>query len=230
MTLILFSFAIVICQGASAYRMSIDDGVLGASTSTELVLRWGGMRRSMYTLFLSVTGGVSWGDVFDSVQEVGSVYAAVFIIYIFFMFFSVLNIVTAVTVDSAIQMNNQDRAVRAEQELQNQKRFLADLYELLDQLCEATTGCISAEQFSVCMEDPKVATNLDMMGVDTSNVDLLFAILDINSDGDISVVELINGLQRLHGTASKLDIHGVSNLVNMVAKQTGEIYAFLQGE
>ena len=50
----------------------------------------------MYTLFMSLCGGVSWEVAAVHTEAMGWPYFLVFVFYIFFTFFSILNIVTGV--------------------------------------------------------------------------------------------------------------------------------------
>ena len=71
-----------------------------------------GMLRSLFTLFASVTGGISWKEASDTAASMGLGAYCMYLGYVAFMVFSVLNFVTAMSVDAAIQMGNRARCVR----------------------------------------------------------------------------------------------------------------------
>jgi len=189
---------------------------------------WGGMARSMFTLFASITGGISWCDVHERILEVGLAYAVGFICFLFCMFFSVLNVVTGIVVDDAIQMNNSDRAVRKRNADRLKTQLQSDIYEVLTRVDSDGTGLISGEQFSTCMEDPHVAAMMAGMEVATGDPEQLFSALDVNSDGDISVLEFVEGLQRIHGAASGLDMHAAITLIRIVIKQNDGLLSVME--
>merc|ERR1712107_920894 len=75
----------------------------------ELVKLFGTMEQALQSLFMSISGGVDWGEVMSPLEDVGWIYGKIFIFYIFFMIFGVLNVVIASFVDSASQISTRDR-------------------------------------------------------------------------------------------------------------------------
>merc|ERR1719461_2288121 len=103
--LILYIFSIFFTQGVSDYLMDNADALdrstdlrsqpdKTCSTTTDL-LEWhyGSLYLSALTLFISITGGVSWNEVMHPLTEAGKFFVVMFLVYIFFCTFSVLNIV-----------------------------------------------------------------------------------------------------------------------------------------
>lgn len=223
MVCIVFVFGIILCSGATAYRSDANrqaDVVVDGPVFEHL----GDLKKTMYSLLLASTGGISWGEIAQTASEVGSVYFVVFNVYNMLMMISVLNIVTGITVDGAIHKNNCDRSVKMEQEQGRKKAFLADLLEVLEKMDERGNGRVDENRFSELMADPIMVANMDFIGVPTYDASLLFKLLDLNSDGDISHTELIDGLYRLKGSVSSFDAHEIMNLVNVVLRQTEAIH------
>ena len=50
----------------------------------------------MHTLFMSITGGVNWLDVYAPLREVSMVALWLFNLYVVIGFFTILNVVTGV--------------------------------------------------------------------------------------------------------------------------------------
>merc|ERR1712137_1306377 len=102
--------------------------------------------------------------------------------YVFVMHFAVLNIATGVTVDGAIQLRNQDRGTRLEQEESKNKALCADLLEMLERMGMPE---ITEERFAMCVREPEVSFIMDLIGVPTDQPDILFSMLDGNGDGSL---------------------------------------------
>merc|ERR1719433_2363776 len=74
-----------------------------------LNLFWGSLPRSMFTLFKSITGGISWHECVVPLQDLGWLYVTLFTTFIAFSVFAVMNVVTAVFCQSAIESAQSDR-------------------------------------------------------------------------------------------------------------------------
>jgi len=222
LAVLLYVFAIFLCQGATEYRQS-SNGAGPAGVAEKIPLYWGGIQQSMFTLMLSITGGAAWGDLFASAAEVGTHHAFVFVVFQFGMVFSVLNIVTAVTVDGAIQIGAQDRAVQQEKAEVAKKKILADLYDMVEQMDKENAGYVNLAQFETCVSDRAFAAKLEAIAVDASDPELLFTLLDTNCNGTLCIGELIEGLQRIQGIATRFDVHEAIKLATIITWQNEQM-------
>merc|ERR1719512_102679 len=67
--------------------------------------KWfGTVADAMMTLFMSATGGIGWGDVYDIVMQTGVDNAVLFVSYILFFLLAFFNIVTSIFVNRALQV------------------------------------------------------------------------------------------------------------------------------
>lgn len=216
---ILLSFSIALTSGATDYRRvclaNPGDEICRETAPIELVdRRFGGLPETGLSLFVSVTSGISWIELSDMVWAFGGVYWCIFISFIFIMFFSVLNIVTGVVVDGAIQRRLADRTVRLSEEVERRKEFLHDLLDLLELLDEDGSGLISAEEWSHCLNSPSVASSIELLGISTNDTQVLFELLDVDGDRQITICELVEGFSRMRGNATSLDAHQLLKRVN----------------
>merc|ERR1712196_248947 len=98
----MFVFAIVFTQTVTDHI--VDTG----SVDEELSYFWGSLTSSMFTLFKSISGGVSWQDASEPLQWVYQPLQWLFAGYIAFTYFAVLNVVTGVFCNSAIETASRD--------------------------------------------------------------------------------------------------------------------------
>lgn len=83
-----------------------------------------------------------------------------------------------------------------------QRRVANEAFNLLEE-CHIN---ITREVFQAWLKDPEFVKVLEEAEVDISNKFELFNILDVDSGGELSVEELLNGLMGLRGDVSKGDV------------------------
>merc|ERR1712232_1285629 len=90
---IMYFFAIFFLNGVVEYFRDTQDP--SSELSKELIRLFGTLEHALQSLFMSISGGIDWGDVMESLTHVNWMYGKIFIFYIFFMIFGVLNVVIA---------------------------------------------------------------------------------------------------------------------------------------
>eukprot|EP00435_Cladocopium_sp_Y103_P023160 s1835_g5.t1 len=75
----------------------IDNCVLHGQTCDieNVALYWHGVGGSMFTLFMVVSGGVNWEDIYRPLREISSIAVICLVIYIIISVFAILNVVAA---------------------------------------------------------------------------------------------------------------------------------------
>lgn len=225
--IVLYGFSTILTQGALEYKLALEPSMQHPDVILLIDRDFGTIPQSLFTLFLCVTGGVSWGEKAATCLIIGVMYFFTFLFYMFFMFFSVLNIVTGVYVNGAITQGNCDRDARMEGELASRARFLDDVLELLEYMDRDDSGSICWSEFEEAMEDDKVASLMAALGIKTRDVRSLFTMLDNNCDGNINIVELIEGFNRFRGPSHSIDVHQVLSRVNYLIKQQDQLTSAL---
>jgi len=205
LVLLLYIAATILTQGATEY-LRFGAG-LGADQGDDVQEAYGSLFRTMYTLFLAMSGGVSWGEVAAPMARVHTAFFVIFLIYIFFTLFSVLNIVTGVFVDSAIQAAQRDRGVLMEKQRQAALSTKQHVLSLLEEIDTDKTGIISRDELTQSLESDNVKDYFNALSIDTDNVAQLMDLLDADGDGAIDISEFVDGCQRLKGEAKSFDIH-----------------------
>eukprot|EP00928_Gymnodinium_smaydae_P072966 TRINITY_DN56238_c0_g1_i1.p1 TRINITY_DN56238_c0_g1~~TRINITY_DN56238_c0_g1_i1.p1 ORF type:complete len:576 (-),score=94.78 TRINITY_DN56238_c0_g1_i1:78-1805(-) len=208
---IIYIFAIVLTQGATEIVNPIDGPPVDAGTVSE---DFGNIGKSMYTLFKAMCGGVSWGEPGLSAQKIGTAYFIWFMLFIFFTFFSVLNIVTGVFVDGAIQQANSDRALLVDKTLDHKKTQASLLKDALAEIDLDGDGKITEMEWERALEDERVVASLQALEV-TPDADL-WSMLDIDGSGDLQIEEFLDGIMRLKGMATAMDVHRVMVRLSMI--------------
>lgn len=220
--LILYVFANCFTQGVGEYVHNSPE-----APSDDLMSLFGSLLLTSYTLFISITGGVSWGEVVEPLSVAGPQFTALFLIYIFFCIFSVLNIVTGVFVDGAIQRSSQERDLRLQKERKQKELFVSMLVDLLEEIDTQQKGTISREQLHEAFKDERVHYYFASLEIDIVDSDYLFDMLDLDLSGTIDREEFVSGCLRLKGAAKSSDIHTLMFEVQQICLRVESVLGVL---
>mmetsp|Transcript_544 Transcript_544/g.1682 ORF Transcript_544/g.1682 Transcript_544/m.1682 type:complete len:645 (+) Transcript_544:79-2013(+) len=213
--IILFIFSIFFTQGVADVLQSTSADGLDPDVQTY----YGSLAKSAFTLFMAITGGVSWRDVVDPLKYVGWGFTALFIMYVSFCVFSVLNIVTGVFVDGAIQRSAQERELRLEKEKDKKEVYLSMLHDLLNEIDTDGTGVISRIALEDAFQRERVRYTFSALDIDIPDSNYLFDMLDEDGSGEVEEAEFIDGCLRLKGNAKSIDIHTLMFEIKQLMKK-----------
>ncbi|CAK9003474.1 unnamed protein product [Durusdinium trenchii] len=151
----------------------------------------------------------------DNVSEWFSVF---FLVYRCVMGFAVLNVVSAVFVQQAMKTASSDEELafrQKEREVQAYNRKVLKLFQSID---HSGDGAISLEEFEKLVQSPKLKFWMSQLELEYHDLLSLFEFLD-NGDGQITLVEFIEGAQRLRGGAKALDIWRMETKIEVLFEE-----------
>lgn len=79
LALIIYIFSLILADAVLAYGSTHEDGKQ----------YFGSLDRTMLTLFMSISGGVSWEDAIEPLRETSAFYVVLFVVYVAFTYFAV---------------------------------------------------------------------------------------------------------------------------------------------
>jgi len=199
----LYVFAVLFLQIATDYRAEAHGGDRIASTLEE---HFGSISKGMYSLFLTITGGISWGEVADPLIMADWVYGVFFMLFICFMIFAVLNIITGVFVEGAIDRAQAEKDAQIQENINQERGIEEDLAILFDENDLDHTGFIDYNEFKKMFADEKMKAQFRGMGLKTNTPWDLFRMLDTDKSYKVHKDEFIKGCLHLKDNASKLDM------------------------
>merc|ERR1740121_1553926 len=199
--------AVVLTQGATDYKNGPGAPPSSASEHEQFLVMYGSLFSTMYTLFQSMSGGVSWGVASEAMRGPGWLLEAVVIGYVFFMVFAVANIVNGVFVDGAIERSKRDRAImlqKQKEDAEAKERHVINLLTLMD-----TDGDheISFDEFKMSLENEEIRDYITALEVDVDDAKVFFNMLDRDGSGTVDIMEFTSGMRRFRGEAKSVDMH-----------------------
>jgi Ca2+-binding EF-hand superfamily protein len=176
-----------------------------------LIKRYPDLINAVFTLYMSICGGIDWGDAAEPLAEVSGIMVPLFAAYVAFVVFCVLNIMTGIFVENANSIISKDEDRMVLEHAEKRKQWADSVKRLFCRFDDDKANQITFEQFAARLEDDKVVAYLEKLGleVSTCNKRGLFSVLDVDGDGTLDPGEFAVTLQHLHGPARSLDLYQV---------------------
>eukprot|EP00933_Yihiella_yeosuensis_P055403 TRINITY_DN54161_c0_g1_i1.p1 TRINITY_DN54161_c0_g1~~TRINITY_DN54161_c0_g1_i1.p1 ORF type:complete len:235 (+),score=54.23 TRINITY_DN54161_c0_g1_i1:42-707(+) len=171
---------------------------------------FGSVGRSMFTLYKSVTGGLSWHDATTPLEEVSWVAVWVFVCYIGFTVLAVLNVVTGVFCHSAIEASTADKETAVLAQLTNQKHYVEAIKKVFSEIDEDQSKQITIDEFEKKLDDENMAAYFHSIDIDTQDAWALFKLIDNDGSGCIDLEEFVSGCLQLRGSAKAIHVAKMS--------------------
>jgi len=161
------------------------------------------------TLFMVVTSGVSWQQVYDPLTELGWMYPPFFIVYLCIVLFGVMNVVTSVFVESAV-MSAQHYKDLIIQEKENARAIAVGHIKKVFRFIDADdSGIVTGEEVERFLEDPNLRQYVNALDINAEDARMLFRLLDRDGTQEVGIDEFCEGCLRLQGDAKSFDVHSM---------------------
>jgi len=178
----------------------------GNTLVQNVYMLYGGVGRTMMTLFMTITGGLEWKRAAWPVAELGWVYAALWTCYITFMVFGMLNVLTGIFVDAAFQVMMGDRDNIIQTQMEERHSLINKIRRIFHDSDTDDSGLVTMDEFRSLLKNPEMVAYLNAIGIDSSEAHGLFRLLDYDNSGEVSVDEFVTGFLRLKGGAKAVDM------------------------
>lgn len=227
--LIMFMFAVCVMQiTAQELQANKEDPTQGVTDEADrelLVGFFGSLITCVYTLHMSIFGGVDWGEVADSLSTISPLMVILFMMYVSFSILCVLNVVTGVFVENASKITMQDEDHMIMEELNARKMWFEEVRQLFEYADADGTGEVEWHEFEEVCADLRVQMFFRKIGVDveSSGTHGLFQLLDFNGNGKVDVDEFVMGIQQLHGVARSLDMIKLQYMNKNLTKKVDDL-------
>eukprot|EP00930_Biecheleria_cincta_P047071 TRINITY_DN32564_c0_g1_i1.p1 TRINITY_DN32564_c0_g1~~TRINITY_DN32564_c0_g1_i1.p1 ORF type:complete len:726 (-),score=144.94 TRINITY_DN32564_c0_g1_i1:151-2079(-) len=235
---IIYVFAIVITAQATSYihiRVETDnpDWFDAADSSTDVTvsalnLAFGTLSRTVYTLFQTVLGGVSWGEVTTPLLKVGVLPFVLLLGYISFVVLAVLNVVTGVFVDNAFRSAEKQRSLAIQKEIDRKEQYIDQIKEFFQALDQDGSGDVTTAELAEMLADPTLSAYFRVLGFDIEDATRFVDLLDADESGSLGIEEFLEGCLRLRGSAQAVDVHQIIQMVKTLQRSLIELRSDLK--
>lgn len=204
MSMMFYIFGIALVQGCVEHLNDTDGW---DKDDTQLLRKYfGSLSAAVLSLYLAMSSGLSWGELYEVLRPVNAIYIAIFLFFISFAIFALVNVVTGVFVESAMCASQQDREALIQEEMRQKESYLTHIKAIFEEMDELDTQSIDMAQFEESLKDERMVAFFNALQLDITDVQTLFVLLDRDQTGLVDIEEFMLGCMRLKGSAKSLDI------------------------
>lgn len=208
--LIMFVFGVAFMQVASGEMEKIKAAPENNVEIDEANIRlhFGSLVVTIYTLYISICGGLDWGDAAEPLMSIHPILGMMFAVYIAFAVFCVLNIVTGVFVENATKITQQNDTNAIMDELAIREMWTDEVQVLFKAADADGSGELDWDEFEICLREERIQKYFKRLGLslEPECVYALFQLLDFDGDGTVDMDEFVEGCTHVHGNARSLDV------------------------
>jgi len=117
-----------------------------------------------------------------------------------------LNIITGIFVETAIHSAQNDREEVIQEQIHYEESTLQKLKRFFEDADKDKSGTLTAAEFEALLKDRFVRAHLAALGVEVSEAEGIFKLLDIDASGSVSIEEFVFGCMRMKGGAKAIDL------------------------
>lgn len=198
--IVIYVFGICFMQGTTThYRDS-------ATTNEYMDRYWKTLPDTMFTLFKSISGGISWDEAVRPMGDISWFFVGLFVCYVSFAYFAVLNVVTGVFCNSAIEATMRDPTIVAQSLGSDRQKHIQHIKELFAYMDAAKKECLTFAELERHMLDVTVQAHLRTLDIHSDDAWTLFKLMDTDGTNNIDVDEFVRGVLQLRGGARNVDL------------------------
>lgn len=192
--------------------------------SGELETAFGSIPTAMISLFQATSGGNDWGYYYEIMKVTGLLGPFLLVMYILFFIIAAWNIVTSLFIEKALALAQPDQD---QQMLKMKRQDLLDartLLQLIEGLDDDHSGTLTIGEFKKLMTDAAIQKFFAFKGIDIKDAELFFHMLEAAAKAtEIRTETVTNGLMRMRGYATNLDLQAVIFQISMLSHETGRL-------
>jgi hypothetical protein len=219
----MYIFAIALSQIAADYVvLQIRSGSPMADDSL-LVHYFGSLFKSLFTLFMSVAGGIDWEISFRPLQEVGPLPVAIYLMFIIFASFCLMNIIIGLFCQNAVEAFDKDKENMINAQLDDKRHYVEALIKMFDSWDKSRDDQITIEDFEKHLTEPRMQALLKTLDIERRDAVALFDLLDTDNSGGLDIDEFIYGCITFRGGAKAVQIEKLAIEHRFVARRVANM-------
>lgn len=183
----------------------------------EVFRYYGTFSRTFLTMFEILFA--NWGPPCRVlVDQYSEWFTLFFLTYRCVLGFAVLNVVNAVFVQQTMKTASSDEELAFKQKEKDTASYIRKVKKLFQTVDASGDGAINLQEFSKLVQSPKLKFWLSQLELEYHDMLSLFEFLD-NGDGEITLMEFVEGASRLRGNAKTLDIWRVETKLEVLFEE-----------
>jgi len=199
-----YIFGVCLTQGIAAF---CEDNSNCVREEHALHLAFfGSIPRSVYTLYMAMSGGISWGEPGLPLSDAGHFFVTVYVSFVTLATFAIINIVTSVFVEVTMASAQSDREAMIQDADIKKESLTSSMREIFAEVDGSTDGIITVAELEAGLMDSRLKSYLLALDLNVENVKELFVLCDLDQSGSVDIDEFVDGAMRLGGSASSLDV------------------------
>lgn len=204
--IIIYIFGIYLMQDVTDHMSNLPADEEGTAQTLLLRKRFGSLTETIYTLFMAVSGGLSWVDISDPLIDIDPLNGVVLCFFIFFTIFAMLNIITGIFVETAFRSVHSDQEEVIQEELHEENSALRQLQRLFEEADTDKSGEVSLDEFEILLANDRTRALMKNMGLSMVEARTMFDMIDMDNSGNVSINEFVVSCMRMRGGAKSVDL------------------------
>lgn len=195
---------------------------------------YGTLPNTMLQLFMAVTGGLSWGEIYHRINdENGVFYSTLFLSYKIFVTFSFMNVVTSVLVQKTMKLGEPGLEQTIIKRRQDEVELAKTLHSVITahHMGTGQFGMITREDAMLIIEDPEVSKHMALNGINITSTAAFWDAMELLTGGEVDTIdEFIGACLGLTGGASCIDVLALLQRLAKLSKTLEDVHFTLEAE
>jgi len=188
--------AVMLYTASLVFLNAVTGYLLSGETETETVdvlqSYLGALDQACLTLFMSISGGLSWELIVKALLQVNTAYGLLFVLFIASMMLAALNVCAGIFVNDAIELAQQDRDVFLQMEAAVKNAMMRELRQMFLECDTNGDGTLTREEFMEAWENPNVMIHFRHIGVELEDAKSLFEMMDIAEHDELHIDDFVD--------------------------------------
>eukprot|EP00929_Paragymnodinium_shiwhaense_P012512 TRINITY_DN11978_c0_g3_i1.p1 TRINITY_DN11978_c0_g3~~TRINITY_DN11978_c0_g3_i1.p1 ORF type:complete len:658 (+),score=69.04 TRINITY_DN11978_c0_g3_i1:117-1976(+) len=186
---------------------------------------WGDLSSCMYTLFLSVSSGVSWYEAAQPLRELGTPVFLGFITYVALAQWVILNVITGFFCESAAEAARKDVALAVQSHRSDRDKFLQMCKHIFRTIDTDNSGELDINEMRHLLDTEPAQALFATLEIAADDAKELFELLDEDGTEFVELEEFMLGCLRLRGGAKALDVAKMQYQIKLLARKIDAVLA-----
>ncbi|CAK9079837.1 unnamed protein product [Durusdinium trenchii] len=216
LTVVIYVFAIFLRYTLNCLSSQFEDW-------NECEEYFGSMPAAMYTMFQVITLE-SWSQVFARpIVRKQPAFLIFFLLFLFLTTFGILNIIVGVIVENTLNAAKQNQELQERRMQRQLRQELESIRRLFEEADADGSGTLEKTEFIDILNDPVVQATLTRMEIPIDDPGALFEILDPQGNDSLSFPTFAQGVLRVKGPPTQLDMKTMQLGVTSISKRVTKV-------